>query len=422
MAKSLIKNISWLGFGSAIVRPIWFVFITYVVYDTIGTSQYGLITAALSLMAILIGIASIGTSQLTIREVARDNSQADQYLTNLLPVRLLLGILCLTLGLAISQWLTDQKALSAAVRQEYMLAYAFAGCYALALNLTEFCRSFYRAHETLRDEAISIIIEKVLTVSLGTFVLLRWPSAAGALAGIATGMGITLLLNLAWVSYKFAQFKLRWLDRTFIQNGIKRALPLGLVSIFVLIYFRTDSVMLQSIQGDEATGQYGIAFRVLEALLLFPGIIVAVLLPRLSTLFAGEVGAEFNRLLNKSIWILVGFGLTAALTLSVLAPFIVGILEKGPAAIPATKALRILVWTFPFASVNYLYSTALTAADDQNVLAWILGIAVLFNISLNAVLIPTHSLYGASFATLLTQLFVMLAMIIRYRRRHASND
>ncbi len=421
MAKSLIKNITWLGFGSAAVRPIWFIFIVYVVYDTIGTSEYGLLTGALSLMAILAGIASLGTSQLTIREVARDNAQASQYLTNFLPLRLLLGVLCLALGLAISQWLTDQKALSDATRDQYMLAYAFAGCYALALNLTEFCRSFYRAHETLRDEAISIIIEKVLTVGLGTLVLLRWPSAAGALAGIATGMGVTFLLNLAWVGHKFATFSPRWFDRAFIRKGLKTALPLGLVSIFVLIYFRTDSVMLQAIQGEEATGQYGIAFRVLEALLLFPGIIVAVLLPRLSTLFAGEVSPEFNRLLNKSIWILAGFGFAVAITLSLAAPFIVGLLEEGPAALPATNALRILVWTFPFSSVNYLYSTALTAADDQRALAWILGGAVLFNISLNAALIPTQSLYGASFATLLTQLVVMLAMIIRYRSRRTLN-
>lgn len=413
MAAGLIKNISWLGFGSAAVKPIWFVFITYVCYETIGTAQYGVMTASLSLMAILIGTSSLGTSQYTIREVARDRDRAPEFLTNLFPIRMLLGLTCLGGGLLYQYLMSGDEA-------GFSSAYLFAGIYVLTLNLTEYCRSFYRAHEIMRDEALSIVLEKLLVVGLGTVMLLRWPSAAGALAGLAAGTTLTLLLNLYWVNRRFASFSRSLFNRPFIKEGLKQALPLGMVSIFVLIYFRTDSVMLEAIQGEVPTGQYGVAFRVLEALLLFPGIIVAVLLPRLSTLFSDVIDPEFDRLLRKSVWILAGFGVLVATVLMFAAPWLVGILEEGSAAEPATKALKILVWTFPFASVNYIFSTALTASNDQNALAWMLGAAVVFNIVLNLVLIPSYSLYGASYATLATQVMVLAALTTRYfmlRRR-----
>ncbi len=76
-----------------------------------------------------------------------------------------------------------------------------------------------------------------------------------------------------------------------------------------------------------------------------------------------------------------------------------------------------MICTFPFASVNYLLSTALTATDDQKALAWMLGVAAVFNIALNGVLIPLYSFYGACAATLLTQAGLTGAMSVRYIRQ-----
>ena len=174
--------------------------------------------------------------------------------------------------------------------------------------------------------------------------------------------------------------------------------------------------MLKAIQNDMVTGQYGLAFRILEALILLPSIIVAAVLPRLSTLFHDQINPPFASLLKKSIGLLAPISCLIALVLTLMAPFVISILEPGPDAVPASRALQLLVWTFPFAGVNYLFSTALTAADDQVALAWILGVAALLNIGLNSLLIPFYSLYGACIATLITQLSITLAMILRYRR------
>ena len=409
MAASILKNITWLGVGNVVVKPIWFVFITAVCVQILGVGEYGVMTASLALVGIVSSLINFGTSQFSIREVARDRDRASAFFSNFFPFRMMTSAVGLALVLLIGFGLGH--------RQGDLLALAFAGCYGITLNLTEYCRAFYRAFELLRYEAVSIILEKILVVGAGTALLLVQPRAAWVLGGMALGMTLTLLGNVRWVTHRLTSFNRALIDRDFFRKALPQALPLGLASIFVMLYFRTDSVMLEAIQGELAAGQYGLAFRILEALILLPAIVVAAFLPRLSTLFGDQQNEAFKRLMRRGLGILAALSTAIALALALAAPLVIILIDPDPAAAPAIDALQILIWTFPFASVNYLLSTALTATDDQKALAWMLGAAAVFNIALNGVLIPLYSFYGACAATLLTEAGLTGAMSLRYLRQ-----
>ena len=408
MAASILKNITWLGVGNAVVKPLWFIFITAVCVQILGVGEYGVMTASLALAGIVGSLINFGTSQFSIREVARDRDRAAVFFSNLFPFRAINSTLGLGLVLLIGLGLGH--------RGGDLLALTFAACYGFMLNLTEYCRAFYRAFELMRYEALSIMLEKVVVISAGTALLLVQPRAAWVLGGMALGMMLTLLGNVRWLTYRLTAFRRDLIDRAFFRRVLPQALPLGLASIFVMLYFRTDSVMLEAIQSASVAGQYGLAFRILEALILLPAIIVAVFLPRLSTLFGAEQQDAFRQLMRRGIGSLAAFSLVIALGLTLTAPFVITLMDPDPAAAPAIDALQLLIWTFPFASINYLLSTALTATDDQKALAWMLGIAAVFNIALNGALIPLYSLYGACVATLLTQAGLTAAMGLRYVR------
>ncbi len=408
MAASILKNITWLGVGNAVVKPVWFIFITAVCVQILGVGEYGVMNASLALAGIVGSLINFGTSQFSIREVARDRNRAATFFSNFFTFRMITSALGLGLVLLIGLGLGH--------RNDDLLALGFAACYGFALNLTEYCRAFYRAFELLRYEAVSIILEKIVVVSVGTALLLMQPRAAWVLGGMALGMTLTLMGNVRWLTYRLTAFRRDLIDRAFFRRTLPQALPLGLASIFVMLYFRTDSVMLEAIQGELAAGQYGLAFRILEALILLPAIIVAAFLPRLSNLFGAQEQDAFGRLMKRGIGSVTALSTALTLALFVAAPFVITLMDPDPAAAPAIDALRVLIWTFPFACVNYLLSTALTATDDQKALAWMLGIAAFFNIALNGVLIPLYSLYGACVATLLTQAGITAAMSARYRR------
>ena len=414
MAASILKNITWLGVGNAVVKPLWFIFITAVCVQILGVDEYGVMTASLALAGIVGSLINVGTSQFSIREVARDRDRAALFFSNFFPFRAAMSLLGLGLVLLVG--------LALGHRSGDLLALALAACYGFMLNLTEYCRAFYRAFELLRYEAVSIILEKIVVISAGTVLLVVQPRAAWVLGGMALGMMLTLLGNVRWLTYRLTAFRRDLIDRAFFRRALPQALPLGLASIFVMLYFRTDSVMLEAIQGASVTGQYGLAFRILEALILLPAIIVAVLLPRLSNLFGTEQQEAFRGLMRRGVGIMAAISLVIALGLTLTAPVVITLLEPDPSAAPAVGALRLLAWTFPFASVNYLLSTALTATDDQKALAWMLGAAAVFNIGLNGVLIPLYSLYGACIATLLTQAGITVAMGLRYAHGRSNSD
>jgi O-antigen/teichoic acid export membrane protein len=402
MRGQILKNLSWLTVGNAVVKPVWFVFITWVCIRMMGLGEYGAMTATLGLMGILDGSLTLGTSDYSIREIARDRTQSSIYFSNFLPFRLVLSSLALGLGLLAEIAIGNSDLLVTAL---------FAGTYVLMRNLTEYCRVIFRAHEDFRIQAFSTIWEKVFVVGLGTIFLFRVPSAASALMGMSLGMALTFVANYRWVTKKFADLRHALVQTSFFREGLPKAIPLGLASIFVLLFFRTDTVMIEAFKGELVTGQYALAFRVVEALLMLPAMVTMVLLPRLSDLFRGD-GDEFRSLGKLSVLALFGISILISIVIAWLAPWIVRTLDPSPEAAPAVALMRILIWIFPLAGVNSILATILTASDRQHRLARALGIAAVINIALNLFLIPRYAAGGAAFATIVTQLLVGAMLLL----------
>ena len=414
MAPSILKNITWLGAGNMVVKPLWFVFITAVCVRTLGVEQYGVMTATLALSFIVGSVITLGTSQFSIREIARDHGLSQEFFSNLFTLRALMSLLALGVMLLLG--------LGLGYRGLDLMALVFAACYVFLLNLTEYCRAFFRAFEVLRYEAVSVILEKIAVIGLGTVFLVAAPRTEYVLGGMALGMALTLVGNVGWLTTKLTSFRSRLINTEFLRRALPQAIPLGLASIFAILYFRADSVMLEAIQGELVTGQYGLAFRIIESLILAPFVIVAVLLPRLSSLYSdGDLDA-FARLMKQGVASLALISLGIALTLTFTAPLLIGLLDAEQLSGPTPRVLQILAWTFPFACINYLFTTSLTATHDQKALAWILGAAALLNLGLNGVLITMYSLYGACATALMTQIGITVALGLRIRRTRPFKD
>ncbi|MCH8121741.1 MAG: flippase [Bacteroidetes bacterium] len=412
MVHQIAKNLTWLTLGNFLVKPIWFVFITYVCIRFIGLREYGLMTATLALMGIVNGVLTLGTSSYSIREVARDPSKSTLFFSNFLPYRLSASMLAIAIGLAIELILGNQAILIMAL---------FAGTYILFMNVTEYCRTLFRSHERFEYEAISTVVEKLLVVTCGSLALVYDRTATGVLLGMTIGILLTFLLNFRWVIKDFARMSVSLIDRSFFKRAMPQAIPLGLASVFVLLFFRIDSVMIEAMKGELPTGQYAIAFRITEALFIVPAMVTTILLPRLSHLFVSGF-SRFKTLSQKGIIGLFGVSFLLALLVFAFAPLIVQSMDPTVDAEPAIALLRILVWAVPVASVNSLMSTIMTASDLQKKLAWVLGFAAFLNIGLNFVLIPSLSATGASYATIATEVFVAVSFITLLPRKGHSES
>ncbi len=407
----LLANISWLSIANAIVKPLWFLFITAACMRLLGVQEFGVLTAALSLTMIAAGFIDWGMSPYTVREISRAIDKASLYFSNFMALRIANSIFVWGGALIVAMFLNYQGSA--------LLAVCFAGVYALTLNLTNYCRSIYQAFENLRGEAIMLITEKTLVIGCGLLLLFTTRSAAWTLAGMALGMTVTTGINILYIDKRFAKVRRTLLSRSFLKRSIKIMIPFGLAGLFTVIYYRVDMVMIEAMLGVIPTGQYGAAYRILEALQILPAIVgLAAIYPRLARLHQDGAHADFTRLLRNGLLALIGISILISLLLTALSGTVIHLLDPDPAYAPAANALRVLVWTFPFVCGKTLLYSALICMDRQRLVAISLGFAVLFNITLNTFMIPAQGIQGAAIATILTEVLLTAIFAGYYGRMH----
>lgn len=413
LRSGLLANISWLSIANAIVKPLWFLFITAACMRLLGVQEFGVLTAALSLTMIAAGFVDLGMAPYTVREVSRVLNKASLYFSNFMTLRVVNSLFAWGGAISVAMLLD--------YRGNALLAVCFAGMYALTLNLTNYCRSMYQAFENLRQEAVMLIVEKALVIGGGLLLLFATRSAAWTLAGMALGMTVTTGVNILRIDKQFAKIRRSLVSSDFLKRSLKIMIPFGLAGLFTVMYYRVDMVMIEAILGTIPTGQYGAAYRILEALHILPTIVgLAAIYPRLARLQNDGAYSDFKRLLRNSLLGLVGISILVSLVLTALSGTVIRLLDPDPAYAPAADALRVLAWTFPFICGKTLLYSALICMDRQRLVAIALGFAVLFNVALNAFMIPAQGIHGAAIATILTEVLLTAIFAVYYGRTHLA--
>ena len=180
---------------------------------------------------------------------------------------------------------------------------------------------------------------------------------------------------------------------------IKRGWPLLLAGLSVMLYMKSDQVMLEWLRGPVDVGQYSVAVRVAESLYFLPVVLANTFLPRIgrgSGRFASDPGL---RQLYRSAWFLgVGMALTSMMVLPPLVPLVF-----GDEFLPAQAAL---VWLGPAAfavATGCASGVWLNTQGFQKLIAQRSAIGALVNIILNLLLIPRMGFIGAALATSVSQ-------------------
>ena len=408
--RKLLKNIAWLGVASVAVKPLWLFFITVLCARVLGAEGYGILNTALSLAALTIALTDLGLTQYTVREVAADRTRASRFLVNFAALRLGLAVPATAVALGIGVALGYERSL--------LLAVGFACVYFAAQSLKGYGYSFFQAFENLRYQALSVVVEKLLVILAGGVLLYLTVSPALTLLGMAVGMVLVTGLTLWWVTRHVAPFQPAEVDARFVGDSLRTLIPFALAGLFGMMYFRIDTIIVEALLGATAAGQYGLAFRIVEALNMLPLIVVhATLYPRLSSLFSEGAYDELRVLTRLGGGALLAASVPIALVLTLSASLLVGWIATDPELGPAGPALQVLCWVFPLICIRYLLYTALLALHEQRFIAAALGAGMVFNVVLNLVLIPSLGINGAAIATIGSEIVLLTTYAFRYRRR-----
>lgn len=371
----------------------------------LGPRRFGVYTFGVALARLFGVVTNFGFKQVVTRDAAQRPEDERWLLPNYFYIRLALGVVAyaaLAGTVSVAGYRPDER--DAALVAGLLLVLMAVGSFSAALEVR--LRLGWVAIADVAEAVSLLVLVAVLMVADASVLAFV---AAYVAVNVLNGV-IVLIAALRIGTFSWRPLPSRWGPIT------RAAIPLGLAAVFSAIYWQIDIVMLARLKPADDVGEYGAAYRMLDALNVIPMMISLVIGPVLSRSVvegAAVVQRRFAVTIHLVSLLALPVGVLGAILGWRLLPIVPGFGEYERGAI----VLSILA---PAAGAVFLATIAqalLVSAHEQKVLLRIAAIGAVTNAVVNLALIPSFSLYGAAVATTATELAVLYLSFRILRQR-----
>jgi O-antigen/teichoic acid export membrane protein len=273
--------------------------------------------------------------------------------------------------------------------------------------LTATIGSYFVAHQKAYVGMIASVLATAVTVGM----LLATAELGLGFNGVVAAYALNgLIFAIAMIAFAPRALRLRLrptLDIPWVRQLLVWALPLGGTLILSSIYWKVDVVLVSVLGSNSEAALYGVAFKIVDALMVLPGYALLTLLPEFSRL--SEDLPQLGRLVHKAFG-LIQFAAAPMLVFFLAFADQVAEIIGGEAFTGAAPLIRILVVGVLFAYLASVFNNALIALNRQVILFWTLLLILPINVGMNVALIPTLGPKGAAIAFVVTECIAFVVM------------
>lgn len=372
----------------------------------LGPVEYGRLYLAGSIAGLFLIFIDYDGRTGIAKNIARNPENASDLLVNAISFRIIIWYIA-CIGLIIFALITNYS-LHVKI---LLLIFAFELVW---LGSRTVLQGIFQGFELLQYSSYSSIAEKVFVSVAGIIALFMGANSIGIGTIMVAGSLLGFLISVRFIKkiiHKISKF-----DRRASINLIKEGFPIFLWTIFGVIYYRVDTIMLSFMTPEKVVGWYGAAYKFYDVLNFLPSIFTISIFPILSKLWKKEEKAH-TKATQKSI----AFLFLAAIPISVTTYFfstnIIQLFYGLNGYEPSVGVLKILGIGLVFLYIDMILGTTLIASDKQKQLAFVALFATPLNVIINYFLIPYTQInfnnggLGAAVATLLTEIYVMIFAI-----------
>jgi O-antigen/teichoic acid export membrane protein len=385
-ASRAIKNALALSGAELFSKALNFVFIAVLARQLTPNDFGGYITIT-SLLALFGALADLGVSQIIVREVAADHSQAGRLLVN--------GLL-----------VTGTASLLAGV---LLTGVAYLGNYAAELRPLMLLATLAVVGNTLTLTAGSLLrgLERMEIPALLNSGILFVASACGIIlaligAGIAAQITVNVIGSFAsagvilWViRWRFVSLEFAAVDFSLCRFLLRKALPVEVLIAYSVLLRWSDTLILGQVRPMSDVATYATAQKVIDLAIIFNSAAAGALFPMLSSRWKQSPDATRELYVN-SLRFFASFGVAATCLMFFLAQPIC-VLLFGKTYISAAQPLQWLAVAFFFQVLSGPTGTLLVATGEH--LKKIIiptGLVVVGNIIFNWLLAPQWGYMGTA--------------------------
>lgn len=367
---------------------------------TLGPGPFGEYNTIFAFLFLFQTVADMGLYTLLVRETSQHEAQEAYIVSNLTSLRFLL-ILTASVAACILAFI---------IYDEAVLRYGIliATLYIIGSSLVQVLMGVFQKHLAMRYIAIADIAARIAQL-------------AGVI--LVVGIGQVSVTNFVWVVVAaevlhvglvvlFARrlVALHWMaDLVYWKRMLSTAFPIAVSLVFVLVYFKIDTVMLSLMKPSYDVGVYTAAYKVLEVVIFLPAMFIGLILPQLSR-FAGD-RTRYEEIYQKTFDVLAVFACPAVILIAILARPIIGVVG-GSEFVQSSAILAVLSIAIGIIFFGNLGGNALVSLNLQKKAVWIYGTGAVLNVVANIILIPRYTYYAAAWNTVVTELIVTTIMFV----------
>ncbi|MEH6671647.1 flippase [Halopseudomonas sp.] len=390
--KKYLHNTLWIMSDKLISMVIVF-FLTVLVARHLGPENFGVLSYAISVAALLAAAGHMGLGGLVVRELVKKPDERGATLGTSLALKLVgmvAGYVVLLVYAAIYEGVGSLEFIAIAIAGAALLFNPF--------NVVDFWfQAFVQAKYVTFARLAGLTVASLLNL---VFVFM----GAGVIYFVTTTLIQAIVIAISLLTAYKIRSSLRLSEWKFNGARAKDLFSQGwlvyLGSIFAVINLKMDQVMLRWFEGAESVGVYAVAAQLSEAWYFVPVAIVASFFPKLIELKEKDPYA-FNKRLQQLFDLLFVLALAIALVMTLFSEKLI-IVFFGYHYIESASILVIHTWAAIFIFMRAAFSKWILIEGALVFSLITQGLGALVNVVLNYFLIPRYGAEGAAYATLVS--------------------
>ena len=362
----------------------------------LGQDGFGKYSTVLAFFAFFSALADLGLSSVTAREISREGADESKILSKILSLRLTSSFIVFLLAPFLVVFFNYSSDLKIGI---------LIGAGAILFStLSLMLNGIFQKRVAMDKVALTEFLGKLFQVSLVIFVVRADLGFLAVTSTLLASLSFNALV-VFFLSRRFVKFSPE-IDFAYWKMFLHESLPMGVTAIITFTYFKMDTILLSLLQTNSHVGIYNVAYKVMENLIFFPAMLAGLILPLLSR-FIYTNRERFEEIADKTFKVFVIIVVPIIAGTWFLSGDIIRIVS-GSNFSESAPVLRVLIFALAFIFFGNYFNMLLVVGNAQKKLMQTLFFVAIFNLLLNAFLIPRFSYMGAAYASLLTEMFVVI--------------
>lgn len=350
-------------------------------------------------------LANFGFGAFTTREIAKDRRRAKKIIGNLLSLKLILSGAVLLLLFLTAQFIDKPSYIIIGL---YMV-----GFLTVSDSIRALWGSVFQASERMSYLSLTRLGERVLYLAVLAFVIYFDKGLLWIIGALLVSSFAFTILEVFLIHYKFTKISFKF-DKPFIKMALLGTVFFVINDIFIVIFFKIDTVMISFMRGDIETAVYSAAYNLLYAIIFIPTVLSTVLYPALTRFYKKN-----QKMFRLSLPLVIKYYFLSSLPVVafvfIFPTQIITLIYKDK-YFDSIPALKVLAFGMTFVFLNFVLSMVLNTVEKQKFVALASFSAMVLNLILNFLLIPDYGIMGASVATVATE-FLFCSILLLFVNR-----